>query len=196
MRTWYTAVSVDWVDCTSACMCRWISDMYLLYHLWRVFEITVYIYIYTVLVSGSNWIVRSQNARCFRGFQPSSPTGERLLLWGKMYGFTTQKNRELSTYLGLAGATSCVLPSVKRTYITVERSTMLCSWVNPLEMAIFNSYFDITRGYNYSIKWIIIPLNPLFRLGHGFNRKLWMSLPEGTVWGSGGSYWHPKAGRC
>ena len=83
-----------------------------------------------------------------------------------------QKNRELSTYLGLAGATSCVLPSVKRTYITVERSTMLCSWVNPLEMAIFNSYFDITRGYNYSIKWIIIPLNPLFRLGHGFNRKL------------------------
>ena len=38
-------------------------------------------------------------------------------------------------------------------YIAMERSTMLLMGKLTISMAIFNSYFDITRGY--------IPLNPM-----------------------------------
>ena len=36
-------------------------------------------------------------------------------------------------------------------YITMERSTMLLMGKLTISMAIFNSYFDITRGYVYQV---------------------------------------------
>ena len=37
--------------------------------------------------------------------------------------------------------------------ITMERSTMLLMGKSTISMAIFNSYFDITRGYTTRFNW-------------------------------------------
>ena len=68
----------------------------------------------------------------------------------------------------------------------LERSTMLWKWVNSLFLwAMFNSYFDITRGYTiiYSNKSHYI--NPI--KSHWITIKSHcshVSLPEGILWDS------------
>ena len=59
----------------------------------------------------------------------------------------------LAKFYRPSGPTHWRVPSGKRWHNELERSTHF-SWENPLSMIIFNSYFDITRGYIPYHSWI------------------------------------------